>query len=54
MSKKLDCDAVSSDGDLPKDIDFRTQENLNKLVADLHVLTLKAIRSALLVNGEAD
>ena len=31
LSKKMNFYAISSDGDLPKDIDFRTEENLNKL-----------------------
>ena len=29
--KRMDFYAISSDGDLPKDIDLRTKENLNKL-----------------------
>lgn len=31
LSKRMDFYAISSDGDLPKDIDLRTKENLNKL-----------------------
>ena len=31
LSKKMDFYAISSDGELPKDIDLRTEENLNKL-----------------------
>ena len=47
LSKKMDFYAISSDGELPKDIDLRTEENLNKL----SLLALEQFNQRL--NGDA-